>query len=278
MRHRPAIGGVYSLSYALRRIVRGSDRVLEAHRPQRRTAAQARVAFRSGREPGRRFVLHPASQSDRRRSMEALPRNRGEGRLRKTYRQVSSPSASKRRPQPRTRTSQHAVECCSAPTSIPTFTEVAGKDITAEAVTRKQAEGNILVPLPRRRGVRRCVCMSIRSGRPKAFMLVDVRQSGHGPRPLAVLMQLLRMRRHQSDRQHLFQVDRRGRKKPRWNRKPDRGGLRQRRRLKPLPKSGCSAAKRSPRGCRSARLRTRTRSAGHQKLHQRMKSNVLRNP
>ena len=73
---------IFAGGYALRRIVRKPDRVLEAHRPQRRTAAQARVALRSGGRPGRRFVLHREPHAvDRRRGVEALPRNRGEGRL-----------------------------------------------------------------------------------------------------------------------------------------------------------------------------------------------------
>ena len=54
----------------------------------------------------------------------------------------------------------------------PNFTEVAGKEITAESVTRKQAEGNVLVPY---RGAMAFEEMRLhvdRSGKePKAFML-----------------------------------------------------------------------------------------------------------
>lgn len=54
----------------------------------------------------------------------------------------------------------------------PNFTEVAGKEITAESVTRKQAEGNVLVPY---RGAMAFeeMCLHVdRSGKePKAFML-----------------------------------------------------------------------------------------------------------
>ena len=54
----------------------------------------------------------------------------------------------------------------------PNFTEVAGKEITAESVTRKQAEGNVLVPY---RGAMAFeeMCLQVdRSGKePKAFML-----------------------------------------------------------------------------------------------------------
>ena len=125
--------------------------------------------------------------------------------------------------------------------------------------------------LPRRHGVRgdAPACRSQRQG--AEGIHADVRQSGHGPRPLAVLVQLLRMRRHQGDRQHLLQVDRGGRESRAGVESPDRRGLRQRRRLCRGRSQNQGAALRQgdPRGCRSARLRTRTRSAGHHQLHQR---------
>ena len=54
----------------------------------------------------------------------------------------------------------------------PNFTEVAGKEITAESVTRKQAEGNILVPYRGAMAFEEMRLQVDRSGKePKAFML-----------------------------------------------------------------------------------------------------------
>ena len=54
----------------------------------------------------------------------------------------------------------------------PNFTEVAGKEITAESVTRKQAEGNVLVPYRGAMAFEEMPLQLDRSGKePKAFML-----------------------------------------------------------------------------------------------------------
>lgn len=54
----------------------------------------------------------------------------------------------------------------------PNFTEVAGKEITAESVTRKQAEGNVLVPYRGAMAFEEMRLQVNRSGKePKAFML-----------------------------------------------------------------------------------------------------------
>ena len=54
----------------------------------------------------------------------------------------------------------------------PNFTEVAGKEITAETVTRKQAEGNVLVPYRGAMAFEEMRLQVDRSGKePKAFML-----------------------------------------------------------------------------------------------------------
>ena len=54
----------------------------------------------------------------------------------------------------------------------PNFTEVAGKEITAESVTRKQAEGNVLVPYRGAMAFEEMRLQVDRSGKePKAFML-----------------------------------------------------------------------------------------------------------
>ena len=54
----------------------------------------------------------------------------------------------------------------------PNFTEVAGKEITAESVTRKQAEGNVLVPYRGAMAFEEMRLQGDRSGKvPKAFML-----------------------------------------------------------------------------------------------------------
>ena len=152
----------------------------------------------------------------------------------------------------------------------PNFTEVAGKEITAESVTRKQAEGNVLV-LPRRHGVRRDAPAGGSQRQGAQGIHADVRQPGHGPRPLAVLVQFLRMRRHQGDRQHLFQVDRRGREGRTRIQGADRRGLRKRRRLCGGSPESQGAARRQgdPGGCRGTGLRTRTGSAGHHELYKR---------
>ena len=47
----------------------------------------------------------------------------------------------------------------------PNFTEVAGKEITAESVTRKQAEGNVLVPYRGAWRSKRCACRWIAAAR-----------------------------------------------------------------------------------------------------------------
>ena len=126
-------------------------------------------------------------------------------------------------------------------------------------------------PLPRRHGVRgdAPACRSQRQG--AEGIHADVRQPGHGPRPLAVLVQFLRMRRHQGDRQHLFQVDRRGREGRTRIQGADRRGLRKRRRLCGGSPESQGAARRQgdPGGRRGTGLRTRTGSAGHHELHQR---------
>ena len=84
----------------------------------------------------------------------------------------SSPSASKRRLQPRTKNIATRRQILLGANQYPNFTEVAGKEITAESVTRKQAEGNVLVPY---RGAMAFEEMRLhvdRSGKePKAFML-----------------------------------------------------------------------------------------------------------
>ena len=55
---------------------------------------------------------------------------------------------------------------------FPNFTEVAGKEITAESVTRKQAEGNVLVPYRGAMAFEEMRLQVDRSGKePKAFML-----------------------------------------------------------------------------------------------------------
>ena len=54
----------------------------------------------------------------------------------------------------------------------PNFTEIAGKEITAESVTRKQAEGNVLVPYRGAMAFEEMRLQVDRSGKePKAFML-----------------------------------------------------------------------------------------------------------
>ena len=54
----------------------------------------------------------------------------------------------------------------------PTFTEVAGKEITSESVTRKQSEGNVLVPYRGAMAFEEMRLQVDRSGKePKAFML-----------------------------------------------------------------------------------------------------------
>ncbi len=64
--------------------------------------------------------------------------------------------------------------------------------------------GQCTRPLPRRHGVRRDAPAGGSQRQGAQGIHADVRQPGHGPRPLAVLVQFLRMRRHQGDRQHLF--------------------------------------------------------------------------
>ena len=155
---------------------------------------------------------------------------------------------------------------------FPNFTEVAPKEITAEAVTRPAAEGNVLTPY---RGAMAFEAMRLhvdRSGKqPKAFMLTcgNLAQPGHGPRPLAVLVQFLRMRRHQGDRQHLLQVDRGGREGRTRIESRDRGGLRFGRRLRRGRTEGEGAARRQShsRSRRRSRMRTRTGGPGHHELH-----------
>ena len=59
-----------------------------------------------------------------------------------------------------------------AANQYPNFTEVAGKEITAESVTRKQAEGNVLVPYRGAMAFEEMRLQVDRSGKePKAFML-----------------------------------------------------------------------------------------------------------
>ncbi len=178
-------------------------------------------------------------------------------------------SASKRRPQPRTRTSQRAARRCSAPTSIPTLRRSPARR-SPPSPSRVQLPRATSSSLPRRHGVRGDAPARGSQRQAAQGVHADVRQLGDGPRPLAVLVQLLRLRRHPRAGQHLLQVDRRGRE----------GRTRIESQIvvvcaattttqRPHRRSrSCSAARRFS-WLQALRLRTRTGSAGHHELHHR---------
>ena len=153
----------------------------------------------------------------------------------------------------------------------PNFTEVAGKEITAESVTRKQAEGNVLVPY---RGA-------------MAFeeMRLHVDRSGKEPKAFMLTCGNLGMARARSqfscnffacagikviDNTYFKSIE-----------EGVKAALESKAQIVVVCASDDDYAERrsqnqgaarrqgDPRGCRSARLRTRTRSAGHHQLHQR---------
>lgn len=153
----------------------------------------------------------------------------------------------------------------------PNFTEVAGKELTEAAVTRPVSEGNTLAPY---RGSMAFEAMRLhvdRSGKGAQGVHADLRQPGYGPCPCPVLLQLLRMRRHQSNRQHVLQIDRRGRQGRSGIESRDRRSLRIGRRLRRGGSQSERAARRQgdPRGCGRSGMYARTGSPGHQEFHQR---------
>jgi len=123
-------------------------------------------------DPGRRFVLHREPHAvDRSRGVEALPRIRGEGRLRRSVRErlrrarVDASAAAKDKS-----VAQRRITLLGA-NQYPNFTEVASDAVTEAAVTRRKKAG-VLNPY---RGAMAFEAMRLhvdRSGKtPKAFML-----------------------------------------------------------------------------------------------------------
>ena len=153
----------------------------------------------------------------------------------------------------------------------PNFTEVAGKEITAESVTRKQAEGNVLVPY---RGA-------------MAFeeMRLHVDRSGKEPKAFMLTCGNLGMARARSqfscnffacagikviDNTYFKSIE-----------EGAKAALESKAQIvvvcasdddyaEAAPESqGAARRQGDPGGCRGTRLRTRTGSAGHHELHQR---------
>ena len=150
-------------------------------------------------------VVAPAG--DRRRGLEALPRNRGEGRLRRGLQgrlhqgarggfgrrqgqghRNAPPDAARRQPVPQLhgggpegdhRRSRHPSRC------------------------RRQRPH----ALPRRHGLRGDAPARRPLGQTAQGVHAHLRQPGDGPRPRPVLVQLLRLRRNPRAGQHLLQVD-----------------------------------------------------------------------
>ena len=78
---------------------------------------------------------------------------------------------------------------------FPAFTEVATKEITAEAVTRPAAEGNVLTPYRGATHAFEAKSAWTARAKPRPGVVLHLRQPGDGPRP-PVLVQLLRLRRN----------------------------------------------------------------------------------
>ncbi len=153
----------------------------------------------------------------------------------------------------------------------PNFNEVADKAIAEQCVTRAAGEENRLTPY---RGAMAFEAMRLkvdRSGKtPKAFMLT-CGSLAMASRTRAVLLQLLRMRRHTRNGQYVLQVDRGGCRGCHSIEGRDRRSMLVGRRLRNGSAQGQGAAGR-PRhsgGCGRTRMRTRIGSSGHYQLHQR---------
>ena len=178
------------------------------------------------------------------------------------------------RPPPRTKPfPRRAARRCSAPTNHPNFTELADKAITAEAVTRKQAEGNTLAPYSRRHGLRRDAFARRSLGQAAQGVHAHLRKPGNGPRPRPVLVQLLRLRRHPRAGQHLLPKSiEEGAKAALESKAEIVAGPRRRR---PYYAEACSegqgAARRQgdPRGRRAPACTPELEGTGHHELHQR---------
>ena len=185
--------------------------VLEAHRPQRRAAAEARIALRPGGRPRRRLVLRGEPHAvDRRRGLEALPRIGGEGRLR---RRPSRAGFIKERVEASAAAKDKAVATRrhDAARRQPVPQLHGGGPEGDHRRSRHPSRCRRQRPhaLPRRHGLRGDAPARGPLGQTAQGVHAHLRQPGDGPRPRPVLVQLLRLRRNPRAGQHLLQVDRR---------------------------------------------------------------------
>lgn len=161
----------------------------------------------------------------------------------------------------------------------PNFNEVADSAITEACITPQAWDAKVLRPYRGGMAFEQLRLKVDRSGPQSAGLHAHLRHARHGARPLAVRMQLLRLRRHPGSGQHLLPFGG-GRRESRARlRSRNRGHLRRGRRLRNARPESERTARRTGalRRGRCTGIAARTRSAGHHPLHQR-KEQRTRNP
>ena len=168
MRHAPRrprpcrlIAGVHSLSDAVRRHIR-KPQSSQAHRPQRRAAAQNESHFdQVVGPPSGSYYVENLTQSIAAGRGSSSSKSRRRAATPRLTRPASSRSASPHRPPPRTKPLRRAAGRCSAPINIPTSREVAIQGDHRRAVDAQTGRGQHTGTLPRRHGLRRDAFASI---------------------------------------------------------------------------------------------------------------------
>ena len=154
----------------------------------------------------------------------------------------------------------------------PNFTEVAGKEPDRSRRNPPRERRQHAGSLSWLHGIRSHASARGPQRQGAQGVHADLRQPGYGPCPCPVLLQLLRMRRHQSNRQHVLQVDRR---------EGVKAALESKAEIVVVCASDDDYAEAAPKvkeparrqgdpsGCGRSGMYARTGSPGHQEFHQR---------
>ena len=158
---------------SLQQGIRRSQRIFDAHRPQRRTAAQTRVALRSVVDPaGGSYYIENLTDSIANEAWKLFREIEEKGGYTAAYESGFIVERVKASAATKDKNIATRREILLGANQYPNFTEVAGKELTEAAVTRPVSEGNTLAPY---RGSMAFEAMRLhvdRSGKaPKAFML-----------------------------------------------------------------------------------------------------------
>ena len=191
------------------------DRVLDAHRPQRRSccSSTSRISIRWCDPAGGSYYIENLTQSiaEPRRGSSSSEVG-GEGRLRRRVRErLRSSSASTHRPLPRTRAwRKRRITLLGCQPVSRTSTEVGRHERRdrSRAVHAARQEGGACCNPYRGAMAFEADASACGSQRQDAQGVhAHRRSSGHGPRPRPVLVQLLRLRGHPCAGQHLLPSD-----------------------------------------------------------------------